>query len=89
MHFTEKSCLKLSNYTVNHLNHPVGTARGTTATIKKNSIKHQYSNQSGLVEYNSSFYFQHRNPKSFAHVSGRTLIRAEYGYPKGSPNTNS
>jgi hypothetical protein len=24
-----------------------------------------------------------------AHDSGRTLVRAEYGYPKGSPNTNS
>jgi hypothetical protein len=24
-----------------------------------------------------------------AHYSERTLVRAEYGYPKGSPNTNS
>jgi hypothetical protein len=24
-----------------------------------------------------------------AHDSGRTLVCAEYGYPKGSPNTNS
>jgi hypothetical protein len=24
-----------------------------------------------------------------AHDSGRTLVRAEYGYPKGSPDTNS
>jgi hypothetical protein len=23
-----------------------------------------------------------------AHDSGRALVRAEYGYPKGSPNTN-
>jgi hypothetical protein len=27
--------------------------------------------------------------KSFPHVSGRTLVRSEYGYPKGSPNSNS
>jgi hypothetical protein len=37
----------------------------------------QYSNQSGLMEYNS------------AHDSGRTLVCAEHGYPKGSPNANS
>jgi hypothetical protein len=27
--------------------------------------------------------------EDLAHDSGRTLVRAEYGYPKGSPNTNS
>jgi hypothetical protein len=27
--------------------------------------------------------------ESLAHDSGRTLLCAEYGYPKGSPNTNS
>jgi hypothetical protein len=27
--------------------------------------------------------------QSFAYDSGCTLVRAEYGYPKGSPNTNS
>jgi hypothetical protein len=37
------------------------------------------------------FHFEHRNPRtfpidSFAHDSGRTLVRPEYGYPKGSPN---
>jgi hypothetical protein len=40
------------------------------------------------------FHFQHRNYRTFpieslAHDSGRTLICAEYGYLKGSPNTNS
>jgi hypothetical protein len=40
------------------------------------------------------FHFQHRNPRTFpieslAHDSGRTSVCAEYGYPKGSPNTNS
>jgi hypothetical protein len=39
------------------------------------------------------FHFQQRNPttlpiESFAHDSGRTLVRAEYGYPKGSQITN-
>jgi hypothetical protein len=27
--------------------------------------------------------------ESLAHDSGRTLVRDEYGYLKGSPNTNS
>jgi hypothetical protein len=40
------------------------------------------------------FHFQHRNSRMFpieslAHDSGRTLVCAEYGYPKGSPNANS
>jgi hypothetical protein len=40
------------------------------------------------------FHFQHRNPRmlqieSFAQVSRRTLVCAEYGYPKGSLITNS
>jgi hypothetical protein len=44
--------------------------------------------------YIAGIHFQHRNSRklaieSLAHDSGRTLICAEYGYPKGSPNTNS
>jgi hypothetical protein len=40
------------------------------------------------------FHIQHGNFGMFpvedlAHDSGRTLVRAEYGYPKGSPNTDS
>jgi hypothetical protein len=40
------------------------------------------------------FHFQHRNSRAFpieslAHDSGHTLVCAEYGYPKGSPNINS
>jgi hypothetical protein len=40
------------------------------------------------------FHFQHRNPGKFpiessGHDSGRTSVRPECGYPKGSPNTNS
>jgi hypothetical protein len=37
--------------------------------------------------------FKHRNSRtlpieSLAHDNGRTLVCGEYGYPKGSPNTN-
>jgi hypothetical protein len=40
------------------------------------------------------FHFQHRNPRtlpmqSCVHDHGRTLVRAEYGYPKRFPHTNS
>jgi hypothetical protein len=40
------------------------------------------------------FHFQHRNSRTFAieslaHDSGSTVVCAECGYPKGSPNTNS
>jgi hypothetical protein len=40
------------------------------------------------------FHFQHRNSTTFpieslAHDSGLTSVCAEYGYLKGSPNTNS
>jgi hypothetical protein len=40
------------------------------------------------------FHFQHRNPRTFpieslVHNSGRTSVRAEYGYRKGFPHTNS
>jgi hypothetical protein len=36
-HFTDKSYLKLRNYTVYHTNHPAGTARGGSAILLKNS----------------------------------------------------
>jgi hypothetical protein len=42
--FTEKIYLKLPNYTVYHTNHPAETARGGTAIIIKNSIKHHQLN---------------------------------------------
>jgi hypothetical protein len=40
------------------------------------------------------FHFQHRHSTTFpieslAHYNERTLVCVEYGYPKGSPNTNS
>jgi hypothetical protein len=43
-HFTEKSYLKLPNYAVYHTSHPAGTARGGTAILIKNTIKHHQLN---------------------------------------------
>jgi hypothetical protein len=47
-----------------------------------------------ICKINRAFHCQHRGSRTFPvesreHDSGRTLVRAEYGYPKGSPNTNS
>jgi hypothetical protein len=39
-HFTQKSYLRILQYTVYHTNHPAGTVRGGTAIIVKNHIKH-------------------------------------------------
>jgi exonuclease III len=39
-HFTHKSYLKIPHCAVYHTNHPAGTARGGTAIIIKNTIKH-------------------------------------------------
>jgi hypothetical protein len=44
-HFTEKSYLKLSDYTDYHMNHPARTARGGTAIITKNCIKYHQLNR--------------------------------------------
>jgi hypothetical protein len=51
----------------------------------------------GMLYFTKMYWllgFQHRNSRtlpieSFAHDSERTLVRAEYGYPKGSPYSNS
>jgi hypothetical protein len=48
----------------------------------------------GNTTYGVRLHFQHKNRRpppidSFKHDSGRTSVRAEYGYLKGSPNTNS
>jgi exonuclease III len=37
-HFTQKSYLKLSHYTIYHTNHPAGTARGGAAIIIKTPL---------------------------------------------------
>jgi hypothetical protein len=44
LHLTEKSYLKLSDYTAYHTNHPARTAPGGTAIILKNCIKHNQLN---------------------------------------------
>jgi hypothetical protein len=38
---------------------------------------------------NTEILERFQSKESLAHDSGRTLVRAEYGYQKGSPNTNS
>jgi hypothetical protein len=52
----------------------------------------------GFIDPNTThgygFHFQHRYPRMLpierlAHDSGHNFIHAEYGYPKGSPNTNN
>ena len=39
-HFTQKSFIRLKGYTIYTTNHPAGRARGGTAVIIKNVIKH-------------------------------------------------
>jgi hypothetical protein len=57
------------------------------------SYTKRYSNQSGPSEYISGVrlplptYSSTLSIESFVRDSGRTLVRAEYGYPKGSPIT--
>jgi hypothetical protein len=60
MHFTEKSNLKLPNYAVYHVNHPVGTARGGSDIIIK-----KYHQPSSTRQLKSRF------PSSNQSVSGR------------------
>jgi hypothetical protein len=58
----------------------------------------QSNTQTNLDLWNTTlgygFHIQHRSFGTFpvedlAHDSGRTLVRAEYFYLKGSPNTNN
>jgi hypothetical protein len=73
--------------------------RTQVKTLYKEQISNIQSNtQTNLDLRNTTseygFHIQHRNSGMFpvedlAHDSGRTLVRAEYGYQKGSPNTNS
>jgi hypothetical protein len=85
--------------TRNHPHQNVLVTRTQVKTLYKQQTPHIKNNsQTNLDLRNTTlgdgFHFQHRNPRtlpveSFVHDSGRTLVRAEYGYPKGSPNTNS
>jgi exonuclease III len=49
-HFTEKSYIRIPQYTLYHTNHPAGTARGGTAIILESSIQHH-----PLNPYNQAF----------------------------------
>jgi hypothetical protein len=49
-HFTEKSCIRIPQYTHYHINQPTGSARGGTAIILKSSIQHHLLNP-----YNQAF----------------------------------
>jgi hypothetical protein len=90
----------ISIHSVNHLRQNVVVTQTQVKTLHKQQTSHtyikQYSNQSGLrnATLGNGFYLQHRKSRtlpieSFAHDSGHTLLCAEYGYLKGSPNTNS
>jgi exonuclease III len=48
--FTEKSYIRIPQYTLYHTNHPAGTTRGGTAIILKSSIQHHQLNP-----YNQAF----------------------------------
>jgi hypothetical protein len=68
-------------------------------TLYKQQISHILNNtQTNLDLRNTTlgygFHFQCKislnvSNRNLGHNSGRTLVCAEYGYPKGSPNTNS
>jgi hypothetical protein len=62
------------------------------AIFRKNNTQTNLDLRDTTLGY--GFHFQHRNSRTFpieslAHDSGSTLVCVEYGYPKGSPNTNS
>jgi hypothetical protein len=53
-----------------------------------------FLNPKFLSLYLCVLYFQNKNSRtfpieSFPHDSGSALVRSEYGFPKGFPNTNS
>jgi hypothetical protein len=74
-HLTEKSYLKLPNYKTYHTNHPAGTARGGTAIIIKNCIKHNRLN-------NYSQDFLQANSVSVENSAGLLTISAIYLPPR-------
>jgi hypothetical protein len=74
-HFTDKSYLRLANYTVYHSNHPAGTARGGSAIIIKRSIKHHQLN-------NHSEDFLQATSVSVEDYTGPLTVSAVYLPPK-------
>jgi hypothetical protein len=75
MQFTEKSYLKLPNYTVYQTKHQAGTARDGTAIIIKNPIKHHQLN-------NHSQDFLQATSVSVEDSVGLLTISAVYLPPK-------
>jgi hypothetical protein len=68
------------------------------ARVHFNDLVHKFHSQALSLYVYPAFVVRQRlgknHPKDSRHVedlahdSGRALVRAEYGYPKGSPNTN-
>jgi hypothetical protein len=85
--------------TNNHPHQNVLVTRTKVKTLYKQQTSHILNNaQTSLDLRNTTlgygFHFQHGNSRtipieSLAHDSGRTLVCAKYGYPKGSSDTNS
>jgi hypothetical protein len=88
-----------SGKTRNHRHQNVLATRMYVKILYKLQTSHRQNNiRTNLDLRNTTlgygFHFQQRNSRTFpieslAHDSGRNLVRAEYGYPKGSPDTNS
>jgi hypothetical protein len=74
-HFTIKSYFRLPHYTIYHTNHPSGSARGGSAIIIKNSIKHN------LLNTHNRKYLQVTSTAPEG-SSGHTTISAVYLPPK-------
>jgi hypothetical protein len=85
--------------TRNHPHQNVLVTRTQVKTFYKQQTPHpQNYTQINLDLQNTTlaygFHIQHINFGTFpveelAHDNGCTLVRAEYGYPNGYPNTNS
>jgi hypothetical protein len=76
-------------------NHPYQNVLVTWTQVKT-LYKQQTQTNLDLLNKTLGYgdHLQHRNSATFpvedlAYDSGRTLVRAKYGYPRGSPNTNS
>ena len=80
-HFTEKSYVKLKNYELYSTNHPAGTARGGTAVIINNNIKH-----SALCGYKTPHI--QATSVSVHDTNGPVTITSLYSPPRHSIHSN-
>ena len=80
-HFTNKSFLRIKNHTIYHTTHPAGTARGGTAVIIKNSIKHepQLEFRTDYIQATSVMVNDHQGPIVITSIycPPRHLIRSD------------